>query len=74
MLAVRHLCYVDVYCVYYKTSVLYTFLCALFSAALREHNSGSESDRELFKGSKDVVSLLVVLVKKTFGWVMWIFL
>jgi len=33
--------------------------------ALREHNSGTESDRELFKFSKDLPSL-VVAMKKSF--------
>jgi len=35
--------------------------------ALRKRNSGAESDGELFKGSKDLASL-VVSMKKFFGW------
>jgi len=34
--------------------------------ALLTHNSGGESGRELFKGSKDVASLLVCTHKKIF--------
>jgi len=34
--------------------------------ALRARNSGTESDRELFKGSKDSASLLVCTRKKLF--------
>jgi len=40
---------------------------------LRERNSDVESGRELFKGSKDVASLLVCTRKKIFGWRMRIF-
>jgi len=36
--------------------------------ALHRCNSGAESCRELFKGSKDVTSLLVCTGKKFFGW------
>ena len=36
--------------------------------ALRAPNSGAESGRELFKGSKDTASLLVYTRKKFFGW------
>jgi len=36
--------------------------------ALHKHNSGSECGRELFKGSKDLTSLLVYAPKKFFGW------
>jgi len=35
--------------------------------ALRRHNSGTESIRELFKSSKDLASLLVCSEKKYFG-------
>jgi len=41
--------------------------------AVCECNSGAESGRELFKGSKDVVSLLVCTWKKIFGWGLRIF-
>jgi len=40
---------------------------------LRERNSGAESGRELFKGSKDAASLLVCTRKKCFVWGMQIF-
>jgi len=36
--------------------------------ALRVRNSGDESGRVLFKGSKDVASLLVYTRKKFFAW------
>jgi len=36
-------------------------------------SSGAVSGRELFKGSKDVASLLVCTRKKIFGWGMRIF-
>jgi len=36
--------------------------------ALCERNSGIESGRQLFKGSKDSASLLVCIKKKLFGW------
>jgi len=35
--------------------------------ALRERNSGAESGRELFKGSKDTASLLACSQKKFFS-------
>jgi len=41
--------------------------------ALRERNSGAKSGRELFKGSKDVVSILVCTQKKIFSWGLWNF-
>jgi len=40
---------------------------------LHTRNSGAESGRELFKGSKDVASLLVCTRKKLFGWGVQIF-
>jgi len=36
--------------------------------ALCAQNSGAKSSRELFKGSKDVASLLVCTRKIFFGW------
>jgi len=36
--------------------------------ALRVRNSGAEISRVLFKGSKDVASLLVCTRKKIFAW------
>ena len=36
--------------------------------ALRERNSGTESGRELFRGLKDLASLLVCPRKNFFGW------
>ena len=36
--------------------------------ALREYNSGTESGRELFKGSKDLASLVVCNEQQFFGW------
>jgi len=41
--------------------------------ALRKRNSGAKSDRELFKGSKDMASLLVCTQKTIFGWGLRIF-
>jgi len=41
--------------------------------ALCKRNSGTESGRELFKGSKDLASLLVCTKKIFFGWEMRIF-
>jgi len=41
--------------------------------ALRMHNSGAESGKELFKGSKDVASLLVCTPKNFFAWGLQIF-
>jgi len=43
-----------------KTTGLHMALCT--------RNSGAESGRELFKGSKDVANLLVCTRKKIFGW------
>jgi len=43
------------------------------NVALRERNSGAESGRELFKGSKDLAHLLVCTRKNFFGWEVWIF-
>jgi len=40
--------------------------------ALREQNSGAESGRELFKGSKDAASLLVRTRKRFFALWVWI--
>jgi len=36
--------------------------------ALRTRNSGAESGRELFKGSKDAASFLVCTQKNFFAW------
>jgi len=41
--------------------------------ALHVRNSGDQSGRELFKGSKDVANLLVCTRKKIFAWGMGIF-
>jgi len=41
--------------------------------ALHMCSSGAKSGRELFKGSKDVASLLVCTRKKFFGWGLRIF-
>jgi len=41
--------------------------------ALRERNSGAESRRELFKGSKHSATLLVSTWKNFFCWVLRIF-
>jgi len=41
--------------------------------ALRKCNSGAKSGKELFKGSKDLASVLVCTRKKIFGWGLWIF-
>jgi len=41
--------------------------------ALRTRNSAAESGRELFKGSKDMVSPLVDTQNKLFRWGMHIF-
>jgi len=41
--------------------------------AVHVRSSGAVSGRELFKGSKDVASLLVCTRKKIFGWGMRIF-
>ena len=61
---------------------LITFVSDLFQAfcaktagshmTLRKLNSGTESGRELFKGSKDSASLVVCNEKKLFGWGLWI--
>ena len=41
--------------------------------ALHAHNSGAESGRELFKGSKDTACLLACTQKKFFAWGLQIF-